>query len=135
MPIKLEICIKGLKVVTFAVFNIKGLFTNFEYIIKFFPCPNKRNIFYERSILIKKLWLKIIEKNGTQSQSVLYIYIIYTTRTDFDHNFSQLLRVRVVSSRWTPYEIFFCWDTKNLLNIQNWWTIPLSLSTGYKFIL
>ena len=51
---------------------LKGLFTNFEY-IPFFSCPNKRNIFRERSISIEQLWLEIIEKNGAQSQSVLYI--------------------------------------------------------------
>ena len=28
--------------------------------------------------------------------------------------------------RWTFHKIcFFCWDTKKMLNIQNWWTIPL----------
>jgi len=34
--------------------NLKGLFTNFEY-ITFFSCPNRRNVFCERSILIKQL--------------------------------------------------------------------------------
>ena len=107
---------------------LKGLFTNFEY-ITFFSCPNKRNIFCKRSISIKQLWLKIIEKIGC-SKSVrpsTVIYIIYITRTDFEHHFSQLFRVRDVLSRWIFHKkYFFCWDTKKMLIIQNWCTIPLS---------
>ena len=52
--------------------SLKALFTSFEY-ITFFSCFNKRNIYYRRSISMKQLWLEIIEKNGAQSQSVLYI--------------------------------------------------------------
>ena len=83
-------------------YPLKGLFTNFEY-ITFFLCPNKRNISYKRSISIKQLWLEIIEKIGC-SKSVrpsTIIYIIYRTRTDFEHHFFQLFRVRVVLSKWT----------------------------------
>ena len=54
--------------------HLKGLFTNFEY-IKIFSCLYNRNIFYERSILIKQLWLETIEKNGSQS----YMYDIYNS--------------------------------------------------------
>ena len=40
--------------------------------------------------------------------------------------FSQSFRVRNVFSRWTFYKkCFFCWDTKKMSYIQNWWTIPL----------
>ena len=53
---------------------LKELFTNFEF-ITFFSCLNIRNILYKRSISIKQLRLEIIEKNGTQSRSVLYLYI------------------------------------------------------------
>ena len=57
--------------------SLKGLFTNFEY-ITFFSCLNERNIFYKRSILIKQLWLKIIEKIGSQCQSDwVPLYILY----------------------------------------------------------
>ena len=78
------------------------MFTNFKY-IKFYSCPNKRNIFCKRSISIKQLWLEIIE-----------------------HHFSQLFRVRVVLSRWILHKkCFFRWGTKEMLYIQNWWTIPL----------
>ena len=102
----------------------KGFFTNFEY-TTFFSCLNKRNISYGRSISIKQLWLEIIENNGVQSQTVLYILLLYITWTDFEHNFYQLFRVRVVLSRWTFYKkCFFCWDTKKMLYIQNWLTIP-----------
>ena len=53
------------------------------------------------------------------------IYIIYITRTDFEHYFSQLFWVRVVLSRWTFYKkCLFRWDTKKVLYLQNWWTIP-----------
>ena len=41
----------------------KGLLTNFKY-ITFFLCINKKNIFYERSISIKQLWLEIIKRIG-----------------------------------------------------------------------
>ena len=55
-----------------------------------------------------------------------YIYYINITRTDVEHHFSQLYRVRFVLSRWTFYrKCFFCWGTKKMLYIQNWWTIPL----------
>ena len=63
---------------------------------------------------MKLLWLEIIEKIGC-SKSVrpsTVIYIIYISRTDFEHIFSQLFRL-VVLSRWTFYKkCFFCWDTK-----------------------
>ena len=54
--------------------NVKSmfreLFTNFEYILGL----NKRDIFYERLIYLDKTTLiEIVEKNGAQSQSVLYI--------------------------------------------------------------
>ena len=44
---------------------LKGLFTNFEYVI-FFSCLNKRNILYKRSISIKQSRLEMIEKSGAQ---------------------------------------------------------------------
>ena len=56
---------------------LKGLFTNFKY-ITFFSCPTERNIFYERFISIKPLWLEIIEKKGC-TKSVRVIYMIYIT--------------------------------------------------------
>ena len=67
---------------------LKGLFTNFEY-ITFFSCPTKRNIFCNRFISIKPLWLEIIEKKGcTKSVRVIYIiYIIVLGWTDFVHPF------------------------------------------------
>ena len=43
---------------------------------------------------MKQLWLEIIKKNGAQSQSVLYIYIIYIIvlgRTDFVHPFFSII--------------------------------------------
>ena len=61
-----------LSIRSFISLSLKGSFTNFEY-ITFFLCLNKRNIYYERYISIKQLWLEIIEKNGAQSQSVLYL--------------------------------------------------------------
>ena len=97
-------------------------------------CFNKRNIFYKRSISIKQFWLEIIEKIGC-SKSVrpsTVIYIMYITRTDFEHHFSQLFRVRVVLSRWTFYKkCFFCWGMNKMLFIQNWWTIPLICNPRY----
>ena len=81
---------------------LKELFTNFEY-ITFLSCLYQRNIFYKRSISIKQLWLEIIEKIGC-SKSVgpsTVIYIVYITRTNFEHHFSQLFPVRAVWSRLT----------------------------------
>ena len=93
-------------------------------------CLNEQNIFYKKSISIKLLWLEIIEKIGC-SKSVrpsTVVYYIYITRTDFEHHFSQLFRIRVVLSRCTFYKkCFFCWGTKKMLLIQNWWTIPLNI--------
>ena len=109
--------------------SLKGLFTNFEY-ITFFSCPTIRNIFCKRSISIKPLWLETIEKRGCPKsvRPSTVIYIIYITPTDFEHHSSQILRVRVVLSRWTFYKKgFFRWDTKKMLYIQNWCTIPLSV--------
>ena len=57
------------------ILTLKGLFTNFEY-IRFFSFPTKRNIFCERSISIKQLWLEIIEKIGC-SKSVRLSTVIY----------------------------------------------------------
>ena len=108
--------------------DLKGLFTNFEY-ITFFSCPTKRNIFCKRSISIKPLWLEIIEKRGcTKSvRPSTIIYIIYIHGLTLCTLFSQLFRVRVVLLRWTFYKkCFFRWGTKKILYIQNWWTIPLS---------
>jgi len=99
--------------------SLKGMSTNFEY-ITFFSCLNKRNIFYKRSISIKQLWLKIIEKIGCSksawlSNAIYALYIIY----NFEHNFTKLFRVRVVTSRWTLHKKgFFCWDTEKVLYIQ-----------------
>jgi len=78
---------------------LKGLFTNFE-----------RNIFHKRSISIKRIWLEIIEKIGCSEsvQPSTVIYIINITRTDFEHHFSKIFRVRFVLSRWTFYKnVFF----------------------------
>ena len=95
--------------------------------IYIFSWPNRRNIFCKRSISIKQLRLEIIEEIGC-SKSVrpsTVIYIIYITRSDFEHHFSQLFLIRVILSRWTFYKkCFFCWDTKKMLYIQNWWKIP-----------
>ena len=70
----------------------------------------------------------IIEKMGC-SKSVrpsTVIHHIYITQTDFEHYFYHLFRVRVVWSKWTFHKkFFFCWDTKNVLCIQNWWTNPI----------
>ena len=71
------------------------MFTNFEY-ITYFSCLNKRNI----SISIK------------QFCTVMLYLIIYITRTDFEHHFSQLFRVRVVLSRWTYYKKFYFAETR-----------------------
>ena len=94
----------------------------FEY-ITFFSCLNKRNIFYERSISIKQLWLEII----VLKVSPCCIYNMYnSTRLDW---------------LWASYflnyfeAVFFHRDgpfIKNIslsrhnemLYIQNWWTIP-----------
>ena len=92
--------------------HLKGLFTNFEYII-FFSCLTKRNIFCKRSISIKPLWLEIIEKRGCTKSVRLstIIYIIYIHGLTLCTLFSQLFRVRVVLSRWAFYKkYFFCWD-------------------------
>ena len=94
-----------------------GFITNFEY-TTFFSCLIERNIFYERSISIKQLWIEIIEKIGC-SKSVrpsTVVYIIYITWTYFEHHFSQLFRVRFVLSRWTFFKIyFFRWDTRVII--------------------
>ena len=76
----------------FSIIDLKGLFTNFEY-ITFFSCPTERNIFYKRFISIKPLWLEIIEKKGcTKSVRVIYIiYIIVLGRTDFVHPFFSII--------------------------------------------
>ena len=101
------------------VLSLKGLFTNFEY-ITFFSYHKERNIFYERFISIKQLWLEIIEKIWC-SQTVrpsTVIYVIYITRTEFEHHFSQLFLVRVVLSRWSFH--------KNVSFVEkHLWTIPL----------
>ena len=74
------------------ILTLKGLFTNFEYIKKF-SCSTERNIFYERFISIKPLWLEIIVKKGcTKSVRVIYIiYIIVLGRTDFVHPFFSII--------------------------------------------
>ena len=105
---------------------LKGIVHQFS-IYNIFSCLNKRIIFYKRSILIKQLWQEILEKIGC-SKPVRPSTVIYITRTDFELYFSQLLRVRVVLSRWTFYKkCFFWWGTKKMLYIQNWWTIPLMM--------
>ena len=54
------------------------------------------------------------------------MYVKYIKRTDFEQNFSQLLLVRIVLSRWTFHKkMFFLLRHKKMLYIQNWWTIPL----------
>ena len=106
---------------------LKGLFTNFEY-ITFFSCPTERNIFYERFISIKPLWLEIIEKKGC-TKSVRVIYMIYITvlgRTDFVHPIFS-----IISSQSGFIEMNLLWKMflsvghEKMLYIQNWWTIPL----------
>ena len=86
--------------------DLKGLFTNFEY-ITFCLCLNKRNIFYERSISIKQTWLEIIEKNTlTQNNWKImvlkvypcYVYNISRHGLTLSTLFSQLFQVRVVLS-------------------------------------
>ena len=87
------------------------MFTNFEY-ITLFSCLNERNIFYKKFISIKQ----IIEKVGCLKSvlSSTVIYIIYITRTDFEHHFSHSFEVRVVLSRWTlnNKKSFVCWNKK-----------------------
>ena len=113
----------------FSITSLKGLFTNFEY-ITFFSCPTKRNIFCERSILIKSLWLEIIEKKGcTKSVRVIYIiYIIVLGRTDFVHPFFSIIlsQSAFIEMDLLQKNVFFWWGTKKMLYIQNWWAIPLS---------
>ena len=106
---------------------LKRFFTNFEY-ITFFSCPNKRNIFYKRSMWFKQFWFEIIEKIWCSKSVRLstVIYILYITPTDFEHHFSQLFRVRVVLSKWTFYKKCFFWDTKKICYSQKWWAIPLN---------
>ena len=83
--------------------------------------------FFRRYISIKQLWLEIIEKIGC-SKSVrpsTDIYIIYITRTDFEHHFPQLFRVRVILSKLSFHKkCFFLLRHEKMLYIQNWWTIP-----------
>ena len=71
------------------------------WIYNIFSCLNKRYIFYKMFITIKQLWLKITEKKRCSKSFRLstVIYIIFITRTDFEHHFSQLFRVRIVLSR------------------------------------
>ena len=79
--------------------------------------------------MIKQLCLEIIEKIGC-SKSVrpsIVIYIMYILRTDFEHSFSQLFRVRVVLSRWNFYEKCFCLE-KNVEYSKLVKTIPLNSS-------
>ena len=84
------------------------------WIYNIFLVPQQKKHFCKRSILIKQLWLEIIEKILCL-KAVRVIYIIYITvlgRTDFEHNFSQLFRV--VLTRWTFHKkCFYCWDRKN----------------------
>ena len=68
---------------------------------------NKRNIFYERSILIKQLWLEMIKKNGAQSQSIY-------------RGGSFMKNVSFVETQ-TKCHIF-----------KIWWTIPLKLLTHFQ---
>jgi len=94
--------------------DLKGLFTNFKY-ITFFSCPNERNIFYERFISIKPLWLEIMEKNGAQSQFALYINNILTVlgRTDFEHIiFSIISSQSCFNEMDLLQKYFFCWGKK-----------------------
>jgi len=46
------------------IMGLNGIAHQFWIYITFFSCPNKRNIFCERSISIKQLWLETIEKIG-----------------------------------------------------------------------
>jgi len=55
--------------------DLKGIVHQF-WIDNIFSCPNERNSFYKMFISIEQLWLEIIEKNGAQSQSVLYIWYV-----------------------------------------------------------
>ena len=107
------------------------MLTNLEQ-INIFCVSTKETLFYERPISIKQLWLEIIQKIGCSKwvRPSTVIFIIFITRTDFEHHFSQSFRVSVVLSRWTFYKkCFFCWDTKKISYIQNWWTIPLKTVT------
>jgi len=66
----------------------------------------QKNFFYKRSILIKQFWLKIIEKNGVQSQSVFYIYIhLYTVynSTWTDEGFLLITRLKTNESMLNVY--------------------------------
>ena len=65
--------------------------------------------FYETSNSRKQLWFEIVKKIGCSKSvwSNIVIYIIYITRTDFEHHFSQLFWVRVVLSRWNFHKKCF----------------------------
>ena len=108
--------------------SLRELFTNFEY-ITFLSCFHIRIIFYERFISLIQLWLEIIE-NIECSKAVwpsTVIYILYITRTDFEHHFSQLFFYESVLfyRDELPIKMFLSLGTKKMLYIQNWWTIPL----------
>ena len=96
------------------------MFSNLEY-ITFSLCLNKRDIFYERAISIKQLWLEIIEKIGcSKSVSIYNMYHIYVYVSYMDwlwapfflNYFEPELFYRNV-----PFikKCFFCWDTKKLI--------------------
>ena len=78
------------------------MFTNFKY-ITFFSFLNKKKQFFlwkvhlNKTILTRNNW----ENRSKSVRPSTVIYTIYITRTDFEHHFSQLFRIRVVLSRWT----------------------------------
>jgi len=48
--------------------------------------------------IIEKIWCSMSVRPSTAT------YITYIKRTDFEHHFPQLFRVRVVLSRWTYFK-------------------------------
>ena len=106
---------------------IKAIVHQF-WIYNIFLCPN-RKIFFIKGPPRKnnnsdsKQLRKMVPK-----VSPCYIYNIYkSTRSDWlwAPYFLNYFESELFLSRWTFYKkCFFCWDTKEMLYIQNWWTIP-----------
>ena len=72
---------------------LKGIVHQF-WTYNIFSCLNRRIIFYKRSISMKQLKGEIIEKNCSQSQSLLYIHVLYITAlgwTDFEHSIFSII--------------------------------------------
>jgi len=87
--------------------NLETLFTNFEY-ITLFRISTKETFFYERFISIKNSDSKKLKKMVLKVSPFIYmIYITVRSRLTLSTLFSQLLRFRVVLSRWTFHKKMF----------------------------